>query len=288
MVRNEKWSDGRIENAHPTIDRAEESNTYGEHFSREPEPPIRNPVIEAICNRRSIRLFKPDPIPDEVLWTVLEAARWAPTGEDVQPCYTVVIRDAQKRRRMNELVQLSERRGTLQARIPREHTQFADRFTHASERRVQSLQEALQRPAEGRRRGRFDAAAWEAPVQLVVVGQKFNCGTMECDVDFALENMLVAAVSLGLGSVILGAPRQVPGTSAGDPVRMMYDLLKIPVNDYRISAWVCMGYPAQSPRSRPRFFMQDKVFFDEWGNWDEMPHPEHPARYMVFPEYATF
>ncbi len=286
--REKKWSDDAVENAHPTLDQVEDRSTYGEHFSNEPEPPVRNPVIDAICNRKSIRVFKSDPIPDEALWTVLEAARWAPSGEDIQPCYILVIKDAEKRRRMYELTQLVERKSTLQARIPRELTQFADRFTHASEKRVQRLQKALQRPAAGRRRGRFDSAAWEAPIHLMVVGQRFNGGTMDCDVDLAVENMLIAAVSLGLGSVILGTPRHVPGTSVNDPVRMMYDLLKIPVEDYRIASWICMGYPAQSPRHRPRFFAQDKVFFDEWGCWGEMPHSEHPRRYMVFPEYATY
>jgi len=70
----EKWNDDRVEDAHPTIDTVESSSTYSEHFSREPEPPIRNPVIEALCNRKSIRLFKPDPIPNAILWTVLEEA----------------------------------------------------------------------------------------------------------------------------------------------------------------------------------------------------------------------
>jgi nitroreductase len=109
---------------------------------------------------------------------------------------------------------------------------------------------------------------------------------MSCGVNLAVENMLIAAVSLGLGSVILGAPRQAPGTSATDPIRMLYDLLKIPVNDYRIVSWICLGYPEQSPRHRPRFFMQDKVFFNEWGQWKSRPHVEKPQKYLIFPEYA--
>ena len=111
---------------------------------------------------------------------------------------------------------------------------------------------------------------------------------MSCDVDLAVENMLIAALSLGLGCVVLGAPRHIPGTSANDPIRMMYDMLKVPIEDYRIVAWICMGYPNQSPKHRPRFFIQNKVYFDKWGDWREIPHPEHPRQCMIFPEYATF
>lgn len=288
MDRREIWSDKSIELAHPTIDPVKARSTCGEHFSNEPETPIKNPVIDAICNRKSIRLFKPDPISEEVLWTVLEAARWAPSGADRQPWYVIVINDPEKKRRMYELSLLIRRKGTIESRIPRELTQFADRFTRVSRPRMQDLQRALQQPAAKRKRGRFDARAWEAPIHLLVIGQRYNSGTMSCDINLAMENMLIAAVSLGLGTVILGAPRRAPGTSKKDPTRMMYDLLNIPVKDYRIAGWICMGYPDQSPKHRPRFFIQDKVFFNKWGNWNEMMRPKRPKRYLVFPEYATY
>jgi nitroreductase len=287
LVRKEEWSDSRIELAHPTVDSEKGSSTWGEHFNSEPTPPIRNTVLEAICNRKSIRLFKPNTIPDDVLWTVLEAGRWAPSGEDVQTWYMVVIKDSERRKRIYELSLLDQRRRRVESRIRREATQFSDRFTHLSEKRRKLLIEARERPASGRRRGRFDARAWEAPVHVIVVGQRFNSGSMSCDVNLAMENMLIAAVSLGLGCVILGAPRHIPGTSARDPIRQVYELLKIPIDDYRIVAWVCMGYPDQVPRHRPRFFIQDKVFFEKWGHWAEMPRPMYRRHCLVFPEYVS-
>ncbi|MBM4080403.1 MAG: oxidoreductase, partial [Planctomycetes bacterium] len=42
-------------------------------------------VYEAIRTRRSIRRYKPDPIPDEVLKRVLDAARLAPSANNIQP-----------------------------------------------------------------------------------------------------------------------------------------------------------------------------------------------------------
>jgi nitroreductase len=48
-------------------------------------------VIEAIRARRSIRMFKPDPVPKKILQELLEIARWAPSGGNVQPWYFEVL-----------------------------------------------------------------------------------------------------------------------------------------------------------------------------------------------------
>jgi len=48
-------------------------------------------VIEAIRQRRSIRSFKPDPIPRQVLEELLDACRWAPSGGNVQPWHFAVL-----------------------------------------------------------------------------------------------------------------------------------------------------------------------------------------------------
>ena len=42
-------------------------------------------VEEAIARRRSIRRFKPDPVPPDLVDKVLEAARLAPSGSNRQP-----------------------------------------------------------------------------------------------------------------------------------------------------------------------------------------------------------
>ncbi len=48
-------------------------------------------VLEAIANRRSVRYYRPDPIDDKILNTVLEAARWAPSWGNTQ-CRRVIFR----------------------------------------------------------------------------------------------------------------------------------------------------------------------------------------------------
>jgi len=50
-------------------------------------------TLEAIRTRRSIRRFKPDPVDDDTLNRVLQAARWAPSWANTQCCRYIVVRD---------------------------------------------------------------------------------------------------------------------------------------------------------------------------------------------------
>ena len=48
-------------------------------------------IIEAIRTRRSIRSFRPDPVPEKVLEELLDACRWAPSGGNAQPWHFAVL-----------------------------------------------------------------------------------------------------------------------------------------------------------------------------------------------------
>ncbi len=53
-----------------------------------------NPVVEAIKSRRSIRQFRGDPVPDQLLNQILETGLWAPSGKNNQPWKFATIRDS--------------------------------------------------------------------------------------------------------------------------------------------------------------------------------------------------
>ncbi len=53
----------------------------------------KNPVVEAIRNRRSVRRFKREPVPEGEIVEILESALWAPSGKNNQPWKFAVIRD---------------------------------------------------------------------------------------------------------------------------------------------------------------------------------------------------
>jgi nitroreductase len=48
-------------------------------------------VSEAVLSRRSIRVFKPDVVPFEVLHRVMDKARWSPSGCNFQPWEATII-----------------------------------------------------------------------------------------------------------------------------------------------------------------------------------------------------
>ncbi|MEK6558666.1 MAG: nitroreductase family protein, partial [Planctomycetota bacterium] len=57
-------------------------------------------VKDAISKRRSIRRFKPDPVPDELILQLLESARLAPSGSNTQPWRFIVVKDAETRQKL--------------------------------------------------------------------------------------------------------------------------------------------------------------------------------------------
>ncbi len=57
-------------------------------------------TMEAIEKRRSIRKFKPDTVPDDVLRSLLDAARLAPSGCNAQPWRFKVVRDGETKRKL--------------------------------------------------------------------------------------------------------------------------------------------------------------------------------------------
>ncbi len=50
-------------------------------------------VLEAIKKRWSVRAYRPEPVPDEILFTLLEAARLAPSARNDQPWHFIVVKD---------------------------------------------------------------------------------------------------------------------------------------------------------------------------------------------------
>ena len=50
-------------------------------------------VFNCIRTRRTVRDFKPDPVPDAIIHKILQAARWAPSSSNTQPWHFIVVKD---------------------------------------------------------------------------------------------------------------------------------------------------------------------------------------------------
>lgn len=59
-------------------------------------------VYEAVKTRRSVRAYKPDAVPEDVLRRILETARLAPSANNRQEWRFIVVADAEKRARLTE------------------------------------------------------------------------------------------------------------------------------------------------------------------------------------------
>lgn len=66
--------------------------------------------IPSIQERRSIRKFTTDPVPNEIIEQMLEAARWAPSGLNNQPWRFSVVTDREK---INETSRLTKYTNTV-------------------------------------------------------------------------------------------------------------------------------------------------------------------------------
>jgi len=60
-------------------------------------------AIECLKTRRSIRSYKPDPVPKNVIEDIIDCARLAPTGRGEQPWEFVVVTDEGPRKRIAEI-----------------------------------------------------------------------------------------------------------------------------------------------------------------------------------------
>ena len=60
-------------------------------------------VHEAVKTRLTVREFKPDPVPDEVVHKLLEAGRLAPSSQNLQPWHFIVIRDRETLKRLGQI-----------------------------------------------------------------------------------------------------------------------------------------------------------------------------------------
>ncbi len=73
-------------------------------------------IYQAMSTLRAVRRLRPDPVPDEVLRRVIQAACFAPTGGNAQPWRIVAVKDPARKRRLGELYRAEWKRYAENAR----------------------------------------------------------------------------------------------------------------------------------------------------------------------------
>ena len=62
-------------------------------------------LYETMSTLRAVRRLRPDPIPDDVMERLLQAACWAPTGGNQQPWSIIVVTDPDKKQALKDIYQ---------------------------------------------------------------------------------------------------------------------------------------------------------------------------------------
>jgi len=207
-------------------------------------------VMKVIQDRRSIRQYTEEPVSEEALEMILEAARQAPSGENAQPWRFIIVKDPETRKRMGAIAGGgSGRRFT------------AEFVTQKMQERFASLEDEAKRKAafEKLTSGQVSAFLAEAPVNIVVCGRK-DVWDLPYDTSAAIENMLLMVTALGLGACWVIAPC----IDIRDEQRLK-DLLGVP-EGLKIVSIIAVGHPARYPRPRPRIPLHELVYREKWGN----------------------
>src|SRR4030042_1261972 len=212
-------------------------------------------ILEVIHTRKSIRRYKPDPIPDEILDKVLEAARWAPTGENYQPWRLIVIKKSETKNKIGNLAKLGS--GSRMT---------AWYWLGEMQRRFEEIQDPVKR-AEVLRfmySGEVSEFAKQAPVIIAVIGTLME-GSVDVPYDLSacIENILLEAHSLGLGACWVHGPV----ASTRDAAKFK-KILKIPtgMGEYKVIAYIALGWPAEARKHpRPKKPLEEIVYWEEFG-----------------------
>lgn len=191
-------------------------------------------LLELLQTRRSIRAFTTDPVPDELVDQIIEAARWAPSGANSQPWEFIVIRDQATKDEM--------------ASIAREEMELGHKaeLTRPEELRWPSAA----RPVTG------DPPFKNAPVLILVCGdprvsKSFPLLTyVQRGPSHLVSGMANAFIYMTLATTALGLGcHWVSMVGNGYVSVRLKEMLGIP-EDYLIYDMLAVGHPAMDPKPR--------------------------------------
>jgi nitroreductase len=199
-------------------------------------------VKEAIEQRRSIRKFKPDPVPDKSITALLDSARLAPSGCNAQPWRFKVVKDAYTKSKLAEaaynqsfisaapvvFVCCADLQGYLNGTVSGIHDLGK---TGAIEDRIIKI--LLERSAQ-------------MDTQMKVAGREQLGARIAFNVAIAVEHVVLRALDIGLGSCWVRLLNE----------QMVRDLFGWDENIY-VVALLPVGYPDEFPPSRKRLGIEE-------------------------------
>ena len=216
-------------------------------------------VLDAIQSTRAQRYLKPDPIPEPVLWEILDAAVRGPTGGNNQGWAWVVIRDPAIKQRIGAVYEERLKGAYGYERVSDEEL-AAGRITRGG------VHEGEVGIDVRNRRGVIHLAEHfaEAPVVVAPVVENATGGEntsragagLGSSIYGAVQNLMLAARAFEIGSVFTWGLDETSGFN---------ELLGTP-ESARVMCLIPLGYLAQGSFSQPRRRpLGEVVHWDGWG-----------------------
>ncbi len=198
-------------------------------------------LLQAMYTQRAIRQFKPDPVPEELLLKLIEAATKAPSGANAQPWRFIVVRDVELKRQIGEYYKKSW------------YANYGDRKTSPS------LGTKVRTSAANLAEHMHEVPA----LILVCIEHKGTPSTISrgSSIYPAVQNLLLAARAYGLGSVLTTLHKRYE-----DEIK---HLLGIPAN-VETAALLPIGYPVEGVRYGPTTRWPPDEF-THWDRWNSLP-----------------
>jgi nitroreductase len=208
--------------------------------------------FELVKNRRSIRRFKPDPVPEEYVMKIIEAARWAMSGANAQPWEFIIVKDTETKNKIANSI-LEQRMTEVKLELTRRKD-------------LRQPMYLIKPPVK------FTLSLSEAPVLIVVCGdrrptmasvlsQNWEIGEGDTGAvfykDMATTTMVLhlAAAALGLGSQWCSIARSTEAR-----IRSILDIPEL----IEVHTIVPIGYPAYDPAPPYRRELDELVHFGKY------------------------
>jgi FMN reductase (NADPH) len=191
---------------------------------------MNTPTIEQIHQHYSVRAYKPDPVSDEMIETIVVAGQRASTSSNLQTYSVIVVKNQKKRERLKALC--GGHKHIAQAPVFMAWCADQSRLARASQHR-----------------------GYQAVNDYV---ESFLVAAVDCAL--AMQNAALAAESLGLGMCYIGAIRNHP--------EEIIRLLELPPLVFPISG-MTLGWPDAEPFIRPRLPLRAVLHWECYDTQDE-------------------
>jgi len=223
-------------------------------------------LLEAIKSRRSIRAFKPDPVPKEVLTELLDVARWAPSGANAQPWEFFVLTGEVLDKLHHTMVEkvpsgeIMKPRPDIEMFVKHAKGPYAKRQGKFFKQFLDLLE-----PEEGKTKMQKwleqSVSDYGAPALIIIVADKSAGGWFIFDTGLITQTIALAAQEYGLGTRILGDVTAFP--------EEMRRIASIPESK-RVIIGIAIGYPDwESPLNSLRTEREPVEKLVTWRGMDE-------------------